>query len=384
MYSLKKQLQRNLLITVALSLVALLFVLYIGIAQLTTSYISARLQDDADSIISALSQNTEGIWQLAPERMSTVYNRVLSGHYYAVSIDKHIIRSRSLFDRAVNIKLLEQGQTRCQESAANEFTCLYAITKNGTAVTIWLAEDITNLKQSQYQFILFAIMLVIATIALLLLIQYRVLHHGFARFDQIRSTIRKMQLADSQESNGNTFTALTQLPSEIQPLVDEIERLLNQLRQRVQRSRNMLGNLAHELKRPLQRYRLQLEKLSNQQRQEGEEIAGDINNIVERELRRARIIGVATPGRFIAIDRDLLYLVTIINNLHPRKNISTSYPKNLVLPYDRDDMLELLGNLIDNAAKFAKSDVSLSFVAQHAKTIYKLAGYSASVMMARD
>ena len=357
MYSLQRQLHRNLLITVTLVLLALGAVIYQGIRNLTQDYVISRLQHDADSIMAALTLDQNGQWYLPSTRMSTVYNRVRSGHYYVVSVGGQRMASRSLFDTDIEIPQVAQGDNPCFAiRAPNQerwMVCLQNIVKRDDVITLWVAEDISPLEQAQFQFMLFALGVLALTIIVLLSIQYRILQRGFSQLDRVKESIGQMHLEGTGLSND-------QLPVEILPLVTEIERLLSQLSKRVQRSRNALGNLAHELKRPLQRYRSQLETLSPEQRSEGNSILQDIQSVVDRELKRARIVGVSTPGRHTVIDDDLPHLVQVIQTVYPGKTVEMKYARNLVIPHDRDDILELLGNLLDNACKFARQCVSIS------------------------
>ncbi len=339
-------------------MITLLFVLHQGIQQLTRDFVSSRLQHDLDSIISALVQAQDGSWHLPQERMSTVYNRVHSGHYYIVIVNNQKIRSRSLFDRNPVLPNTTLDSSNCYstEGIGQEqwLACQQKVKKKGDAITIWIAEDIAPLEQTQQRFMLFAAGAISITIMALLLMQYQILQRGFSQLERVRASIKRMHL-------GTQDISLKQLPTEILPLVEEIDRLLEQLSQRVQRSRNALGNLAHELKRPLQRYQSLLETLNPKQHQEGDSILQGIHSVVERELKRARIVGISTPGRHTVIDEELPPLIKVMESLYPEKIIETKHPEKLVLPHDRDDMLELLGNLLDNACKHAKNRVFISF-----------------------
>ena len=90
------------------------------------------------------------------------------------------------------------------------------------------------------------------------------------------------------------------MPSEIIPLIEEIDRLVNQLGQRVQRSRNALGNLAHEMKRPLQGAAVLPRKPSTEQRSEGSKVLANLHHIIERELKRTKIVGLSTRALYRA------------------------------------------------------------------------------------
>lgn len=360
MYSLKQRLHRNLLITVTLAMMILLTVLHLGIQALTQNYVASRLLHDADSIIAALMTGPNGEWRIQEERMSTVYHRVRSGHYYLVAVNQQRIRSRSLFDIDVATPILTLGENRCSMMDFLEqeqwLACSQAIEKQGNLVNVWVAEDISSLQDAQRWFMLFALISVVITILILLTTQYKILQKGFRQLERTRELIRQMHL-------GQKEVALQDLPLEIQPLVREIDRLLEQLGERVKRSRNALGNLAHALKRPLQRLHLQLETMSPAERQQSNDILQDIDSVVDRELKRARIVGVVMPGRHTQLDDDLVHLLQVMHSIYPEKNIETNYPEHLVLPHDRDDILELLGNLLDNACKFSQKRVLIQFEA---------------------
>lgn len=355
MYSLKRKLHRNLLLTVTLVMTILISIFYLGVQHLTRDYVISRLQHDVDSIVVALDKDADGLWVLSSERMSTVYSRVQSGHYYRAMVNNQRIRSRSLFDRDIDFHDRGEGeQCYVMDVTGQErwLACSLSVEKKGSVISIWIAEDISALEQAQQRFIFLAVGIALFAILILLLLQYHILQKGFSPFERLRETIKRMQL-------GTHELSLQTLPVEILPLMKEIDRLLIQLGQRVQRSRNALGNLAHELKRPLQRYRSQLETLNPKQRSEGDAILQEIHSVVDRELKRARIVGVSTPGRHTVIDEDLPHLIKVMQSIYPETLIESHCMSQLILPHDRDDILELLGNLLDNACKYSSKRVQV-------------------------
>ncbi len=336
-------------------MIALTSVLYFGIQNLTKDYVISRLQHDIDSLVAALEKSPDGLWVIPNNRISNVYNRVQSGHYYLVSVNKQQLRSRSLFDTEIEPLYKELNSCQIIKATNKEkwMSCSQQIIKQESTLIIWIAEDISPIEQAQHRFIAFAIGAIIFTIIILLLMQYHILKQGFSQLGKIQESIKQMHLGTENISTQN-------LPIEILPLIQEINRLLIQLSNRAQRSRNALGNLAHALKRPLQRYHSQLEKLDNKQYQENLPIFQEINNVIECELKRARIVGAATPGRHVVINEDLPHLIKIMQSIYPNKIIEAKYIHSLVLPHDRDDILELLGNLLDNACKHAHLRILLT------------------------
>jgi len=355
MYSLKKRLNKSLIINMILVMVVMLFTLNIYIQQLVTEQVLTRLQHDAESLVSIIQQDTDNNWNVNPAQISTVYNRVFSGHYYIVKTPQGIIRSRSLFDFEISIPDIANGQsTSYQVKGAGEETWLVwqqVINKNDSPLQVWVAEDIAPFQQQLVHFLIIIFLLVVTASATLIYLQQRILHKAFNIFDELRSNLQSIRQGETEKTG-------TIVPLEISPLVDEIEMLVEQLRQRIQRTRNAIGNLAHEIKRPLQILSLHLE--SGQDKQSATQSFKDIQTIVDRELRRAKISGSNVVGGTFRINEELPYLLEVLNRIYPTINMQENYQGDLkAVNLDRDDMMELTGNLLDNACKFAHSTIKL-------------------------
>ena len=151
-------------------------------------------------------------------------------------------------------------------------------------------------------------------------------------------------------------------PIEIQPLVAEINRLIELMGQRLQRSRHALGNLAHALKTPLTQLLQLAERQPQDLRTELERPTRQVKILIERELKRARIAGGAAPGQRVLLKREVADLVDTLGKIYREKalRIDCHIPSGSLFPGDRDDLLELLGNLLDNACQWAAGRVRLS------------------------
>src|SRR5690606_39061804 len=130
------------------------------------------------------------------------------------------------------------------------------------------------------------------------------------------------------------------------------------------RSRNALGNLGHALKTPL----AVLTSLSArseldahpQLRANLRTQLDQIQQRLGRELARARLSGEALRGAHFNCDEELPALFSTLVLIHNRNlQLDWQATPDLSLPWDREDMLELLGNLLDNACKWAVARVQL-------------------------
>lgn len=351
MYSLKKTLTRNLLLNLLLVMLGLLVIVYFSMQQVLTNYILTRLQHDADSLISALEQGRDGQWQVEPTQLSTVYDRVRSGHYYRIQIDQQRITSRSLFDSEFPQQEITQSPshyTALGPAAETWLIWQQQVSKRGHTISIWIAEDISPFERHMIIYTSYALLLILALSALLILLQQRTLDKSFRVFESLRRNMAQIRLQQLGDSGIDP-------PLEIMPLVDEIERLVQQLQSRIQRTRHSISNLAHELKRPIQLLTIQQE-----QHAELSEPLEQIRSIVDRELRRARISGSQSSAVEFNPGEELRHLAQVMKAMYPTINIDISAPgHNGAVRLDRDDMLELIGNILDNSCKYAKRQVNV-------------------------
>jgi len=355
MYSLKKRITRNLTLNLLVVMIGLLIAIYFFAQQLLHDYIQTHLQHDAESIASVIYQDQSQQWEIDPGRMSTVYNRVRSGHYYYVAIDQQVIISRSLFD--ADFPEVSEGYSAdgvyMVDGPGDERWMIWhqTVTKNGQPIRIWIAEDIAPLRKQMFQYSALIIGMIIIVVASLFYLQQRTLRQAFEVFDWLRTNLMAIRQKEVERSG-------VSMPLEVAPLVSEIEKLVEHLSHRIARTRNAMGNLAHELKRPLQL--LSIEQESVQGAETGSTL-DEIRNILERELRRARISGSSGVGGAFIFAQEMDSLIDVLRKIYPDIEIEVELESPVeAAGLDRDDMLELIGNLLDNACKFARSRARLT------------------------
>jgi signal transduction histidine kinase len=155
-------------------------------------------------------------------------------------------------------------------------------------------------------------------------------------------------------------------PSELRPLLQAINRLSRHHGLRLARSRRALGNVSHALKTPL----AVLQQQADEMERCGEKIEaeamrqqlGAMEQTIGRELHRARMAGSGTPGARFDATQELTALSEALMQLHHgRVRIELSVSGE-PCALDADDMLELFGNLLDNACKWAAVRVRIKVV----------------------
>ena len=365
MSSLQQQLRRQWLISLLIIMLPLLWLADYGVRQMTSHYVVSRLQHDADSLTAALTQDEQGRWQVDSSRLGSFYQRVYSGHYFAIRDTLGTdLRSRSLWDRNPPPADFSTAQDSISNAPGIQgdqhdeqwLSLSRRIQIGDHRFHLWIAEDIAPLQAELNRYRLIALLLLGLALLSLLLVQRRLLNKAFARLQPLQQQLRELRFGERNDLN----SAHADYPQEVQPLAEEVDRLLKLLQERVSRSRNALGNLAHEMKRPLQQLQLLAEQLSPEQQQQQRDILQRLQTLTQRELKRARIVGLSSPGRQTRLAAELPALIRVLNQLYPQVTFHCHYQTDAVLPQDRDDMLELLGNLLDNACKYAGGDIELS------------------------
>lgn len=150
-------------------------------------------------------------------------------------------------------------------------------------------------------------------------------------------------------------------PLEIQPLVEDINRLLHHYGELLQRARSHTGNLAHALKTPLSIMRNQVTQLPPEDQAALGEQLDQIQRHIDYHLGKARvtgaakILGVSTPVR-----ARVEYICRAFSRLYPGKTVDLQVPANLAVGVEEQDFDEMVGNLLENAFKWSASELRIS------------------------
>ena len=154
-------------------------------------------------------------------------------------------------------------------------------------------------------------------------------------------------------------------PSEIAPVSAKLNALLQHQDQLIERARSRAGNFAHGLKTPL----TIIEVLIDGLRDGGMAPVADgvreqtaaIGKLVDRELARSQL--AAGHGQPVRDARNVLgEIINTMKHLPRGRDIafSNDVAADQTLRIDRDDFIELFGNLLDNARKWAKASVAVT------------------------
>lgn len=340
----------------------------VGLALLQTSLwllesglrrnLAVQLRDEAEGLLSAMVRGPGGL-QLDPARVNPRYQRAFSGHYFRIELPGQTWRSRSLWDASpawpgrpgLADELIAGPQAQRLLAYRGEYR------RGDLPVVIEVAQDYTPILDSFAQVRLSGLALVGAALAILLLLQRYAMRRALRPLEQTRRQVEQLHQGRRQQLD-------PEVAEELQPLVEQINRLLAQTEATLQRSRHAVGNLGHALKTPL----AVLTSLSRRDELAAHpslqaRLAEQLQQIEERlalELGRARLAGEVRPGARFDCDAELPTLFDTLAMVH-RDDLDLRWTSDdgCQLPFDREDLLELLGNLLDNACKWARHRVRL-------------------------
>lgn len=358
-----RSIQRRL----SLGLVTVLVVVGLVLAQTSLwlfevglqRYLEAGLRNDSESLLLALVRGPQGL-QLDERRLSPAYQRPFSGHYFRIDFADVHWRSRSLWDQ--ELPQLERAGLQGNLQLGPEGQQLLVLRSDykrlGQLISISVAQDYTPVRESFQRMRQIGLGLGLAGLLLILLLQRLTVRRALRPLETAREQIAQLQQGQRSQLDA-------QVPVELEPLVAQINHLLAHTEDSLNRSRNALGNLGHALKTPL----AVLLSLASSPRLDGhpevrrilQEQLEQVQQRLNRELNRARLAGDALPGVLFECDAELPGLLATLNMIHGQHlELSYQAPPGLRLPWDREDLLELLGNLLDNACKWADAQVRLS------------------------
>jgi signal transduction histidine kinase len=352
-HSLERSLQIALGGLVLLAMLALALTGIVAVRDLAKDYVTTRLEHDAEALVAMLEPREKRFLHAVPP----IYNQPYSGHYFIIRFDDgSLLRSRSLWDTVFSVEQTAPGENSVdmtdgpQEQLLLVHTATYR--KQQQAFTLAIAEDIGAFRTMMQWLLWLAIGVVVVTLLLFLLIQKRLLRRAFRRLDLVREDVRSI-------ARGEKESLRTDVPTEITPLVTDFNQLLTGWRGYLARSRHAAGNLAHALKTPLSLILQQGRKHDDPYLVKQAE---RMHDLIDRELNRARIAGSALAGKRFRPATDITELADVIRQLHRDRQLDLQLVINAEdqLPLDQQDMLELVGNLLENAAKWAQHRIRLT------------------------
>ncbi|MGD1954959.1 MAG: sensor histidine kinase [Sphingomonadales bacterium] len=340
-------------------------------SQLFTDYLTdaldERLSQSVQALIGSAQINAEG--ELVFERPlgEQRYEQPYSGYYWQVSSEHSApIRSRSLWDQVLDVDF-------SQNLAEGRYSMRFG--PDGQSLRV-LERDVNLLQAKEpFHFLVTGnfdeVNATLAGFHRTLFWSMGLLGLGLvgAVIVQIGyglKPLRRLRRAVSEIRSGKEGRIPDDMPPEVMPLVGEMNALLEQNEKTVERAKTQAGNLAHALKTPLS-------ILTNEAEQETDALGQTVSRQValmrrhiDHNLARARAATHYGRTHMTADVSDVVdTIVRVVSKLHARHSITADHQiRPAKARIARQDLEEILGNLVENAAKFGRGQVIVSVSAQ--------------------
>lgn len=354
----------------ALAIAAALLVSWFTLVLLFDSHIRRNSEDDlirhGRDIVSAITFTAGGLSTETYQPTDLRFDRPASGLYWQVSRAGGVHRSRSLWDNALDIPPDVDGADWRRDTAAGPFgqdlvrvARTIRETEISAPVTLIIAADRASLINAREEFareLAIFLTLLWATLSLAAWFQVTI---GLLPLRAVQSSISELKSSPVSRLDAARFA------TEVTPLVDQINELADAREADVHAARDRAANLAHGLKTPLSALRAIARRVHDAGQADMadglEQSIRAASDAVDRELARARTAasldrGPTAPGPLI----ERLVAVLSRTERGGRLQFEIDCPSGAALPVSADQLMEMAGPLMENAARYAGTRVRVT------------------------
>ncbi|UZE95462.1 ATP-binding protein [Alkalimarinus alittae] len=187
------------------------------------------------------------------------------------------------------------------------------------------------------------------------LLQLLIMRWGLRPIREVSNDLKKIQSGRPSILEGS-------YPTELSELTDSINTLISNEAEQRNRYKNTLSDLAHSLKTPLSIMQGSLQSTEKIDQQELEQQIYRIDQIISHQLKRS-VNAPSNPfSEAIPIEESCESVVSALKKVYREKpvEVKISIPPKLKFRGDKGDLLEIVGNLLDNAFKYGRGNVQVS------------------------
>ena len=372
----RHSLRFRLLVSAVVAVAAALLIAGISLVLMFEYHVERRIASELETylnqITASVQVSSDGRIVFHQNLADPRFGQPLSGLYWQIQDEARptLLRSRSLWDNIINLPEDEltlgsihehllpgpAGQTL----AVRERQIILPPHSEERRVRIAVAADEANLIEARNAFATDMLPYLVMMAAVLLAAAWIQVRIGLVPLDAVRQGVMEIR-------SGTTRRLDNAYPDEVMPLVDEMNGLLDAQEQAIARARAWTADLAHGLKTPLMVLTADAQRL----RREGKtSIADDVEQLAEtmrrridRELIRARVrSGIQARGARADVREAVDRVVRTLKRTPRGATLqwSVDVPDRIDASILADDLTELLGNILENATKWAKERISVS------------------------
>lgn len=332
-------------------LAAALIAAYLVIGGMLKQFVTARFDAEiaavADVLMAGTQADARGLAQIVDLPTDPRFSRPLSGWYWQIAADDEVFAaSDSLYGEGLG----PAGTTGPDGAALRPVERRYTVPGSDEALSLYVTAPQTEIEAALSAVrrpLALSLALLGLGLGLAVLLQVTA---GLSVLGRMGRDLRAVR-------EGAASALPPPKAAELRPVADEINALLAQNRDQLARSREQIGNLAHSLKTPLMA--LQGEMSPDDP---GQAMITRMDRQIAWHLRRARHAGGGPVlGRRSELAPVVADIALVLRHMLDERAITldSDIPAGLAVAMDEQDMQEIIGNLMENAAKWATSRIAV-------------------------
>ncbi|MFO0402027.1 MAG: ATP-binding protein [Alphaproteobacteria bacterium] len=343
----------------------------IAVRQIEAAF-DARLSGLLDAAVAAAVTDAEGRVVVARAPAGADFERPFSGAYWQITApDGSLATSRSLWDQTLpaatsgheGVVLRDVSGPRDEMLRVAERDLLLPGATGTAHVAVALSRTEVEVE--------------IDRLRALLLLTFSLLGMGLvagvvAMVVAGLAPLRRVSQALAEIRDGRREQLAIEAPSEIAPLVVQLDELIAANRVTVERARSHVGNLAHAVKTPLAVLRNALDQDRPDIETARAEASG-LERLVQHHLARARTSALAKANAGMSVAPFVIAeeIANALRRVLVDRGVSivVEGERGAYVRADPQDLTEMLGNLMENACKWAHGKVLVSVVATDSKVL---------------
>jgi signal transduction histidine kinase len=315
-------------------------------------------------VAGAIQQSPEGL-AMSRDPVDPRYRNPYGGAYWYVrQADKVLLRSRSLWDDDIGVLQGDplKGVVRARGPADSsvhvyERPIIQEGTDEGFVIGVAIDASETEEQMSAFR------SQTIKSLALIGLVLFAgawlQASYGLSPLARIRTQLTRMHQGDADKLSGP-------FPAEIDELANDLNRLFRSQKEMIDKAREHAGALAHGIKTPMTVLFGELRKFEredstasvSQMREQLDLISRHVDRVLSRARARGTTAGIGTHADF---SETAARLAGLMQRMPRGAELDWRLPyPGITVAMDADDLGEVLGNLMDNARKFAHSSITVS------------------------
>lgn len=340
--------------------------------------VAIELEAHLRQLVDGLERAEDGSLQLARLPAEPRFQEPLGGLYWQIAEEapsaagggSDVLRSRSLWDAVLRLPPdpLQGGEVHRYTIPGPGGASLLALERRvalpgslgGGSLRVAVAMDQAEIRAAGRAFAAELAPSLALLAAVLIVAAWVQVTVGLRPLRELRQRLGAVRAGGERRLGAAGF------PDEVRPLAAELDKLLDAQDQALARARTRAADLAHGLKTPLTALAAEAARLRGRGEdgtaEEIETVTEAMRRHVERELARARAAGAGAAPRRASPAAVARQVVEVLRRTPRGQDLAwtVDVPADLLVHVDSQDLAEMLGNLAENAAKWARGSVRLA------------------------